>query len=470
MGATPRDVSAEETIRLDRKHLWHPFTPHSVWMDPSFHPVSIVAGEGSWLIDATGKRYLDGNSSIWTNLHGHRHPRLDEAIRTQLGRIAHSSFLGLTHEPATRLAEELLEYARRDGNSPVLNRVFFSDDGSTAMEAGLKMIVQAFAQTGQTQRTAFISPEGAYHGDTVGAMSLGKSDLFHRHYQPLLFPSHRVMTPFCYRCRFNRSKPETADARTYRQCHFECASQAEEQISKVGEKLAAWVLEPRVQGAAGMVMHPEGYAQRTCAAARKAGAKVLLDEVLTAFGRTGPALSAHAEGISADVVALAKGLSGGYLPLAATLATEEIFRAFDGPPENTFFHGHSYTANALGCSVARASLALLRDPGEKTRRESLIQNLRQLSRGFWNHPHVGDVRQEGCILALEIVADRATRAPFPSSERRGARICQTAREFGLLTRPIGDVLILMPPYSTTAEELEQMVEALQKALQREVPA
>lgn len=439
-------------------------------MNPSFHPVSIVAGEGSWLVNEAGKRYLDGNSSIWTNLHGHRHPGLDGAIRTQLGKIAHSSFLGLTHEPAARLAQELLDYTQGPGSSPTLSRVFFSDDGSTAMEAGLKMIVQGFAQTGQPQRTAFISPEGAYHGDTVGAMSLGKSDHFHRHYHSLLFPSRRVMTPFCYRCRFNRAQPESADARSYRQCQFECATLAEEEISQAGETLAAWVLEPRVQGAAGMVMHPEGYARRTCAAARKVGAKVFLDEVLTAFGRTGPALSAHAEEISPDVVALAKGLSGGYLPLAATLATEEIFRAFDGPAENTFFHGHSYTANALGCAVARASLALLRDPAEHQRRITLAQNLRELSRDFWKHAHVGDVRQEGSILAVEIVADRATRRPFPAAERKGARICQAAREFGLLTRPIGDVLILMPPYSTTPDEVEQMVTALQKALTREIPS
>lgn len=437
-------------------------------MDPSFRPVTIVAGEGSWLIDAEGKRYLDGNSSIWTNLHGHRHPHLDEAVRTQLGKIAHSSFLGLTHEPAARLAGELLTYAQPNGGSD-LQRVFFSDDGSTAMEAGLKMIVQSFAQTGQPQRTQFISPEGAYHGDTVGAMSLGPSNHFHRHYQPLLFPSRRVMTPFCYRCRYNRAQPEKADARSYRQCNFECASLAEEEIFQTGNRLAAWVLEPRVQGAAGMLMHPEGYAQRTCQAARKVGAKVLLDEVLTAFGRTGPAFSFHAEKISPDVVAVAKGLSGGYLPLAATLVSEGIFRAFDGPIENTFFHGHSYTANALGCALARASLTLLQDPAEQKRRATLAQNLRRLSQDFWKHPRVGDVRQEGAILAVEIVADRTTRQPFPVAERRGAHICRTAQEFGLVTRPIGDVLILMPPYSTTPDELEQMVTALRKALAKEIP-
>ncbi len=439
-------------------------------MDPAFHPVAVVAGEGSWLIDDEGRRYLDGNSSIWTNLHGHRHPRLDQALRDQLGKIAHSSFLGLTHEPAARLSEELLAYLGESRTVPHLSRVFFSDDGSTAMEAGLKMIVQSFAQTGQPQRTEFVSPEGAYHGDTIGAMSLGKSDLFHRHYQPLLFPSRRVMTPFCYRCRYNRSKPEMADARTYRKCNFECATQAEEAIAQAGDRLAAWVMEPRVQGAAGMIMHPDGYAKRTCTAARKVGARVLLDEVLTGFERAGFPLASQAEGATADVVALAKGLSGGYLPLAATLATEEIFRGFDGPLENTFFHGHSYSANALGCAVARASLTLLRDPAEQERRKVLAQNLRQLSQGFWRHPRVGDVRQEGTILAVEIVADRTTRTRFPASERRGARVCQAAREFGLLTRPVGDVLILMPPYSTSPEELEQMVTALLKALTQEIPS
>ena len=278
------------------------------------------------------------------------------------------------------------------------------------------------------------------------------------------------MTPFCYRCRYNRSQPEMADARTYRKCDFECAAQAEEAITRAGDRLAAWVLEPRVQGAAGMIMHPEGYAKRTCTAARKIGARVFLDEVLTGFERTGFPLASQAEGVTADVVALAKGLSGGYLPLAATLATEEIFRAFDGPLENTFFHGHSYSANALGCAVARASLALLREPAEQERRKVLAQNLRQLSRAFWRHPRVGDVRQEGTILAVEIVADRTTRTPFPASERRGARVCQAAKEFGLLTRPVGDVLILMPPYSTSPEELEQMVTALRKALTKEIPS
>ena len=460
----------EEIIRLDRQHLWHPFTPHSVWMDPSFHPISIASGEGSWLISTEGKRYLDGNSSIWTNLHGHRHPIIDEAIRKQLEQIAHSSFLGLTHEPAARLAGQLVEYAQRKGCSSPLTRVFYSDDGSTAMETGLKMVLQSFAQNGQPKRTEFLSPDGAYHGDTVGAMSLGHSDLFHRHYRPVLFPSKKVMPPACYRCPYNRAKPEQADARTYRKCGFECASLAEEEISRAGERLAAWVLEPRVQGAAGMLMHPHGYAARTSAAARQVGARVIFDEVLTGLGRTGMPFASHAEEVTPDILALAKGLTGGYLPLAATLTQEDIFQSFGGSQDRTFFHGHSYTANPLGCAAASANLKLLNDPEQKKRHQNLILNLKNLSGRFWPHSKVGDVRQEGGILAVELVADRATRTPFPLEKRMGARVCQSARDHGLITRPVGDVLVLMPPYCTSSEELEKMVDALLQALKKEIPS
>ena len=437
-------------------------------MDPDFQPVSIQAGEGAYLIASDGKRYLDGNSSIWTNLHGHRHPKLDAALFDQLGRIAHSSFLGLTHEPAARLASELVSYANHPDLLPVLSRVFFSDDGSTAMEAGLKMILQSFAQNGQAQRKDFISPDGAYHGDTLGAMSLGKSDTFHHHYRPVLFPTRRVMAPACYRCPFNRAKPELEDARLYRKCNFECADIADEEIQRAGDRLAAWVLEPRVQGAAGMIMHPVGYAQRTAAAARKVGAKVLFDEVLTGCHRTGTPLAAHAEGVMPDIVALAKGLTGGYLPLAATLTTEEVFSSFLGEPEKTFFHGHSYSANPLGCSVASANLNLLSQQDTQKKMNRVFQTLKKVSQRFWNHPHVGDVRQEGGILAIEMVANRATRASFQSKERRGAEICRAAQDFGLLTRPIGDVLVLMPPFCCTEDEIEKMAEALYQGIHKEI--
>ena len=461
-------MTPTEIAQIDQQHLWHPFTPNSLWLDPDHPPLSIASGEGAWLIATDGRRYLDGNSSIWTNLHGHAHPKINQAVKSQLDRIAHSSFLGLTHEPAVQLAQQLLRYTRLSSESPNLIRVFFSDDGSTAIEAGLKMILQSFAQNGQGQRTQFISPQGAYHGDTVGAMSLSHSPTFHHHFQPVLFPTQKVMTPACYRCPFNRAKPEQADARSYRKCNFECASLAEEAIEQAGDRLAAWVLEPRVQGAAGMVMHPHGYAKRTAISARKVGAKVFFDEVLTAFGRTGTSLASHAEQVTPDVLALAKGLTGGYLPLAATLTTEEIFKSFSGDINRTFFHGHSYTANPLGCSAACASLDLLESSEEIKKRERLVQNLSTLSSTFWKHPYVGDVRQEGTILAIELVSDRATRTPFQSEKRLGAKICHTARKFGLITRPIRDVLVLMPPYCTRPEELEKMVHALHQAITQEL--
>ena len=439
-------------------------------MDPEFHPVSIQAGEGAWLIASDGKRYLDGNSSIWTNLHGHRHPKLDAALFDQLGRIAHSSFLGLTHEPAARLASELVSFANDPDLHPKLNRVFFSDDGSTAMEAGLKMILQGFSQAGEPLRREFISPDGAYHGDTIGAMSLGKSETFHHHFQTFLFPTRKVMAPACYRCPFNRAKPEREDARRYRKCNFECATLAEEEIHKVGHRLAAWVLEPKVQGAAGMIMHPEGYAQRTAAAARKVGARVLFDEVLTGCHRTGTALAAHSQRVMPDVVALAKGLTGGYLPLAATLTTEKVFAPFHGDPEKTFFHGHSYTANPLGCAVATANLGLLSGRDAEKQRHRIFRSLQEVSKQFWQHPNVGDVRQEGGILAIEIVRNRSTRARFPSKEKRGARICRAAQDLGLITRPVGDVLVLMPPFCTTDEEIEKMAESLFQGIRKEMPA
>ena len=327
------------------------------------------------------------------------------------------------------------------------------------INGGIAMAVEVGPNGGVTIKVAF----------TVGAMSLGHSETFHHYYQPVLFSSGKVMTPACYRCPFNQAKPEKADARTYRKCKFECATLAEEKIHQSGDKLAAWVLEPRVQGAAGMIMHPHGYAKRTSAAARQVGARVFFDEVLTGFGRTGSPLASHAEGVMPDVLALAKGLTGGYLPLAATLTTEEIFQSFSGGPERTFYHGHSYTANPLGCAAASANLGLLQNPKSQIQYADLLQHLQSLSSRFWAHPNVGDVRQEGAILAIELVADRTTRAPLAATDRTGHKVCQAAREFGLLTRPIGDVLVCMPPYCTTANELEKMVDALFLALQKVLP-
>jgi adenosylmethionine-8-amino-7-oxononanoate aminotransferase len=443
---------------FDRAHVWHPFTQMRDWNDPANAPIVITEGTGAVLKAEDGREYLDGNSSIWTNIHGHRRAEIDEAIRAQLGRIAHSSFLGLTNDVASQLARELIEETGLSGH-----KVFYSDDGSTAMEAALKMVYQARVQRGETTRATFVSFASGYHGDTIGAMSAGHSAVFHAAYKPLLFETREVMSPACYRCPFNRAMPvRGSDARETRECNWECAGQLTAVLNELGDKTAAVVIEPRVQGAAGMRMHPHGYLAKAAEECRERGVWLVLDEVMTGFGRTGTMFAFEQEGVTPDLVALAKGLTGGYLPLAATLASPEIFEAFLGEYAElkTFFHGHSYTGNALGCAAALASLRIFAAEKTLERNAVLAAHLKKLTAKFGEHPNVGDVRQEGLICAIELVRDFDSRQPFDFAERIGHRVCEAAQKHGLLTRPIGDVLVLMPPYCVTESQLEAMVEAL----------
>ncbi|MCE0496665.1 MAG: adenosylmethionine--8-amino-7-oxononanoate transaminase [Methylacidiphilales bacterium] len=450
---------------LDRHYVWHPFTQMRDWNAPGHRPLVIVEGRGALLRADDGRDYLDGNSSIWTNLHGHRRPEIDQAIRDQLDRIAHSSFLGLTNDVAARLACELAEATQLRGH-----KVFFSDDGSTAIEAALKMVHQARIQRGEKKRKTFVSLANGYHGDTVGAMSAGHSSVFHAAYKPLLFESREVMSPACYRCPHNRAKPiRGSEARVTRQCNWECAGELTSALDALGESASALVLEPRVQGAAGMTMHPRGYLEKAAVACRERGIWLVLDEVMTGFGRTGPMFAFQDEKVAPDLLALAKGLTGGYLPVAATLASQEIFDAFLGGYEETFFHGHSYTGNALGCAAALASLKIFESDRTLQKNAVLGEKLSRLTAKFWEHPNVGDVRREGLICGIEIVADFASRRPFPLADRMGRRICEAARKHGLLTRPIGDVLVLMPPYCVTDEQLARMVDALWLGLCEVIP-
>ena len=453
---------------LDRAFVWHPFTQMRDWNDPSHTPIVIVEGRGALLKADDGREYLDGNSSIWTNLHGHRRREIDQAIRDQLDRIAHSSFLGLTNDVAVRLARELIGITGLHGA-----KVFFSDDGSTAMEAALKMVFQARIQRGEKKRAIFVSLARGYHGDTVGAMSAGHSPVFHSAYQPLLFETREVMSPACYRCPHNRAEPvRGTDARASRRCQWECVGELTTALDALGDTASAFVLEPRVQGAAGMTMHPHGYLEKASRACRERGVWLVLDEVMTGFGRTGAMFAFQHENVAPDVVALAKGLSGGYLPVAATLASREIFEAFLGDfgELKTFFHGHSYTGNALGCAAALANLKIFETEKTLQRNAVMEEALAGSAAKFWDHPHVGDVRQEGLICAIEIVRDFKTRQPFPFAERIGHRICEAACEHGLLTRPVGDVLVLMPPYCVTENQIAQMVEALWLGLNEVLPA
>jgi adenosylmethionine---8-amino-7-oxononanoate aminotransferase len=511
--------------RLDHRYLWHPFTQMRAWLGRE--PIVIVEGHGAVLRDARGREYLDANASIWTNLHGHNHPTLNAAVGQQLRKIAHSSALGLANEPASLLAAKLVAAANprttrtseppaksapqrrgqkaRFGNwKPELCKVFFSDDGSTALEVAVKLAYEFSRRTGRSRRPRFLGLEGAYHGDTVGAVSLGHIDLFHKTYGGLLFKTDKVMAPYCYRCPHNRAQPEPADAREYRNCHWECLDRVEARFEarrRNADPYAAFVFEPLIQGAAGMIPQPAGWLARAAEIARGHGALLIADEVMTGFGRTGfpcagkedgsrnqgrqtgkrlrhsPALpsphslfACHHEGVQPDFLALAKGLTGGYLPMAATLTTQAVFEAFLGEYDEfkTFFHGHSFTGNQLGAAAALASLGLLQTAACVRARQRLESVLQEELRGLWAHPQVGDIRQVGLIAGVELVKRRQTREAFVLRECAGMRVCEAMAEQGVITRPVGNVVVLMPPYCATSEQVRQMVTALGRAIESQL--
>lgn len=450
-------------------------------------PIVLTHGKGTVLSDVHGRRFLDANSSIWTNLHGHNHPALNSALRRQLRKVAHTSALGLANEPASLLAHQLTRLANPTvpqplssslrARTPKLNRVFFSDNGSTAVEVALKLAYE-FTRRTRTKKLKprFLAVQGAYHGDTIGAVSLGHIDLFHQAYSGLLFRSDSVMSPYCYRCPHNRAQPERVDARVSRRCHWECVSKVEQSLEKAshqGNPHAGFIFEPLVQGAAGMIAHPEGWLARVAQLARGHGALLIADEVMTGFGRTGHQkhdlglFGSHREGVQPDFLCLAKGLTGGYMPMAATLTSQAVFDAFLGNygEFKTFFHGHSYTSNPLGAAVSLANLEQLQSHDVSRRRIDLEEELRRELQSLWTLPSVGDVRQVGLVAGIELVRNWQQRTPFALVERAGFRVCEAMARRGVLTRPIGNVIVLMPPYCTSPNQLRQMVAALQESIQ-----
>ena len=408
----------------DHRHLWHPFTQMRDWM--AEEPVIIERGQGARLWDTKGREYLDANASIWTNIHGHNHPRINTAIRAQLENVAHSSFLGLSNVPAIELSEKLIKIAPRG-----LSRVFYSDDGSTAVEVAIKMALHYWLHCGEPQRHRFVAFSGAYHGDTIGAVSVGGIDLFHATYKPLLFEVERV-----------------ADLKELHQT-----------MRQWGREVAAVVIEPLIQGAAGMKLWPQGLLKEVARLCGEHKTLLIADEVMTGFGRTGTMFACEQESVTPDFLCLAKGLTGGYLPLAATLTTETIFDAFLGQYEEqkTFFHGHSFTANPLGCAAALASLAIFEEEGTLTRLQPKIALLRDELQAFCKLKPVVETRQCGFIGAVEV-------GPYPWEAKAGVRICQRARELGVLTRPVGNVIVIMPPLCVTEDELRRICEVLQQAV------
>ena len=438
------NADTRAVAEADKMHAWHPFTQHQDWCAPEHEPLVLVEGEGAILRDSEGREYIDGNSSIWTNLHGHRHPRIDAAIRAQLDRVAHTSFLGFTHPPAAQLAQELVALWPADS----LTRVFFSDDGSTAIEVALKMAAQFWQQTGEPQRTRFVAFSGAYHGDTMGASSLGGIPAFHGKFSAWQFPAEHVAS-------MEELEARCGDCRG--SCQLPLQSPALDPAT-----IAAVIIEPLIQGAAGMRLWPRGMLAELRAWCDAHGVLLILDEVMTGFGRTGTMFACEQEGVIPDFIALAKGLTGGYLPLAATLTSERIFSAFLGGAERTLYYGHSYTANQLGSAAALANLAIFREEQVLARLRGQIAHFTTLLDGLRALPQVGGVRQCGFIAGIELRQENG--APFLPEHLTGVRVCLAARKHGLLTRPIRDVVALMPPYCITDEQLAQAVEAVVLAI------
>jgi adenosylmethionine-8-amino-7-oxononanoate aminotransferase len=439
--------------RWDHDHLWHPFTPMQVYAGE--RPLIIERAHGCFLVDQDGREYIDGVSSLWCNVHGHRVPELDAALRDQLDRVAHSTLLGLANVPAILLARRLAELA-----PPGLTRVFFSDDGATAVEIALKMAFQYWRQCPNPQpgRTRFLALGGAYHGDTLGDVSVGDLGRFHHLFTPLLFPTVRAPSPYCYRC------PLGLERRT---CRVDCADALANLVRQHRDTLAAVVIEPLVQGAAGMITAPEGYLRKVREVTREHGVLLIADEVAVGCGRTGTLFACEQEGVSPDFLCVAKGLTGGYLPLAATLTTEEVYRAFLGRPEEgrTFYHGHTYTGNPLGAAVALANLDLIESSRLLARLPEKIERLRGHLERMAALPCLGDVRQRGLMAGVELVQDKTTKQPFPPERRMGARVCRLARDQGVLLRPLGDVVVIMPPLAIDLPLLDRVGEVVYNCLQ-----
>ena len=418
-------------------------------------PLIIEKGKGAYLIDTEGKRYLDGTSSIWVNLHGHRHPSLDRAIKNQLDKIAHSTFLGLSNPPAIQLARELIRIMPKG-----LKRVFYSDNGSTAVEVALKMAVQYWQQRHPEAgpKNTFLHLKLAYHGDTLGAVSVGNIELFHARFKSLLFPTLEADPPYCYRCPLNQ---------TYPSCQMACLDPIDQLLKKRHRELAGFIIEPLVQAAAGMITAPPGYLTRIRELCTKYDVLLIADEVATGFGRTGKMFACQHEGVTPDLMAISKGLTGGYMPLAATVTTEEIYKGFLGKYEDfkTFFHGHSYTGNPLGCAVALANLEVFKKEKTLAKLQPKIKTMARLLKPLRQLPHVGDIRQRGLMAAIELVEEKKTKEPSHLAARMGHRVTMEARNRGLLLRPIGNVLILMPPLSTSLPELRRMVKILQASIE-----
>ena len=441
-------IDKETLVAWDKRYLWHPFTQMQDWLTKE--PVIIEGGEGCYLIDIDGNRYIDGIASMWTNVHGHNHPELNAALKTQLDKIAHTTLLGYSNIPAIQLAQKLVEITPAG-----LDKVFYSDNGSTAVEVALKMAYQYWQHKGEPQRKLFIHFDNAYHGDTIGAMSVGGINSFHTTFDSLLFKGIRVSAPEDYRSSHtinavsNDSKVKT---------HW--LNAVELAFSEHAGQIAGIVLEPLIQGAGGMLISPKGFLKELAALAKRSEILLIVDEVMTGFGRTGKMWACEHEDVTPDLLCTAKGLTAGYLPLAATLATDEIYNAFLGEYRDlkTFFHGHTFTGNPLACAVALENISIFERENLLSKLQPIIEHFRNRLQEFYELQHVGDVRVCGLAAGVELMKDPDTGTPYPFEERVGIKVCKEALTRGAILRPLVNTIVLMPPLQISISELDALLD------------
>ena len=441
-------TSYAELLERNSRFLWNPFTQMKDYL--ASEPLVIERAEGVKLVDANGVEYYDGNSSLWLNVHGHNRVELNQAITAQLEKVAHTTLLGMANVPALELAGRLVEIT-----PPGLEKVFFSDSGATAVEIGLKIAYAYWRRVGRPEKRLFVAFDDAYHGDTVGAMSVGGIDLFHSEFGQLLFGCEHVSFPHAYRF-----------AGTEAECAAASATELEALLAERGGEIACVVVEPLVQAAAGMRTMPKGFLATVARLCRQYDVLLLADEVATGFGRTGELFACEHEGVEPDLMTVGKGLTGGYLPVAATLTTDAVYDAFyaDWDELKAMYHGHSFTGNQLGCAVALASLDLFESDGLVRHVQESTAFVAGRLAEVGELPHVGDVRQRGLMVGIELVADRSTKEPFDWQQRTGMRVCRRAQELGMITRPLGDVVVFMPPLATERDDLDAMLSILHRSI------
>lgn len=445
-----QDFNYKDLARFDKKYVWHPFTQMRDWQREN--PLIIEEAKGAYLKDIRGNWFLDGVSSLWVNIHGHRRQEIDCAIKKQLNKVAHSTLLGLANVPSIKLAQELIKIAAKG-----LTKVFYSDNGSTSVEVALKMSFQYWQHKGKKQKTKFIYLENSYHGDTLGSVSVGGIDLFHKIFHPLLFNSFKVDSPYCYRCPKDMVYPS---------CRFACLEKLKQVLEKNHNRIAALIIEPIVQCAGGMIVWPKGILSQMRKLCDKYNVLLIADEVAVGFGRTGKMFACEQEKVSPDLLCLSKGLSAGYLPLAATLVKEKIYNAFlaDYSDKKTFFHGHSYTGNPLSCSAALASLEIFKKEKTLQKLQPKIKFLKQQLLRFNDLSYVGDIRQKGLIVGIELVKNKTTKEPFTWQDKIAIKVCQEVRKYGVILRPLGNVIVLMPPLVITKNEIKKLLDTTFKAI------